>query len=103
MATVISLDKEHVTVVADRFPDKEFTLGKYTWNQIEYLDWEENIIGSYTQIPLKLAWALTVHKSQGLTLESVSVNITRDMQPNMLYVALSRCTSWEGLFVNKLY
>lgn len=103
MATVTSLDKESVTLVADRFPDKEFTLGKYTWNQIEYLDWEENIIGSYTQIPLKLAWALTVHKSQGLTLESVSVNIVRGMQPAMLYVALSRCTSWEGLYVNKLY
>ena len=103
MGTIISLDDEHVTITADRFPDKEFTLGKYTWQQIEYIDWEENIIGTYIQIPLKLAWALTVHKSQGLTLESVSVNITRDMQPNMLYVALSRCTSWEGLYVNKLY
>ena len=104
MATVLHLNDEWaITIVADRFGDKEFVITKYEWNQIEYLDWEENIIGSYTQIPLKLAWALTVHKSQGLTLESVSVNITRDMQPNMLYVALSRCTSWEGLYVNKLY
>lgn len=103
MGTIIDLDDAHVTIVADRFPDKQFELGKYTWNQIEYAEWDEEVIGTYTQMPLKLAWALTVHKSQGLTLESVSVNIVRGMQPAMLYVALSRCVSWEGLYVNKLY
>lgn len=104
MATVLHLNDEWaVTIIADRFGDKEFVITRYEWKQIEYVDWEENIIGTYVQIPLKLAWALTVHKSQGLTLESVSVNVTRDMQPNMLYVALSRCVSWEGLYVNKLY
>lgn len=100
---VVDLDKESVTITCDRFPGKQYTLTKYEWKQIEYVDWEENILGTYTQIPLKLSWAITVHKSQGLTLDSVCVNITRDMQPSMVYVALSRCKTWEGLFVNKLY
>lgn len=59
---------------------------------------ESESVGSFTQYPLKLAWAVTIHKSQGKTFEKVIVDIGRGtFSPGQLYVALSRCTSLEGL------
>ncbi len=58
----------------------------------------ENEIGSFTQLPLKLAWALTIHKSQGLTFSNVVIDIGRGaFSSGQTYVALSRCTSIEGM------
>lgn len=56
-------------------------------------------IGSFTQYPLKLAWAVTVHKSQGLTFEQVTLDLANTFAPGQLYVALSRCISMEGLYL----
>ena len=76
----------------------------YTWKQVRYfynqsrghIDSEE--IGSFTQYPIKLAWAVTIHKGQGKTFEKVIVNFGRGtFTPGQSYVALSRCTSLEGL------
>ena len=74
------------------------------WSNIRYTYDEktrrviEQEIGSFTQLPLKLAWALTIHKSQGLTFSNVVIDIGRGaFSSGQTYVALSRCTSLEGM------
>lgn len=70
---------------------------KYTFNEQEKKI-EEHEIGTYTQFPLRLAWAITVHKSQGLTFKHVKIDFTGGaFAGGQTYVALSRCTSLEGI------
>lgn len=69
---------------------------QYSYNQ-EKKRIEEEVIGTFEQYPLRLAWAITVHKSQGLTFEKVIADLGRAFAPGQVYVALSRCTSFGGL------
>lgn len=69
---------------------------RYTYNQ-KKKKIEEEILGTYEQFPLRLAWAMTVHKSQGLTFEKVIADLGSAFAFGQVYVALSRCTSFKGL------
>lgn len=84
----------------------EVDVEKYTWYNIRYEinkesnQVEENELGSFTHYPLKLAWAVTVHKSQGLTFEKAIIDVADSFAPGQLYVALSRLTSMDGLLLS---
>jgi ATP-dependent exoDNAse (exonuclease V) alpha subunit len=67
--------------------------------KIELIEGRKEIVGSVTYMPLRLAWATTVHKSQGLSLDKVQVNINDRFfgTPGMIYVSLSRARTAEGL------
>ncbi|WP_207428175.1 helix-turn-helix domain-containing protein [Pedobacter sp. SYSU D00535] len=61
---------------------------------------EEKVIGSFIQYPLKLAWAITIHKSQGLTFERAIIDASSSFAHGQVYVALSRCKSFEGMVLS---
>lgn len=74
----------------------EIVVEQYTWRMYHDKGFE---IASVTQYPLRLAWAVTVHKSQGLSLDSAIIDLSQAFTPGMGYVALSRVRSLEGLYL----
>lgn len=73
------------------------------WSNVRYRlnedsgEIEEEVLGSFTQYPIRLAWAVTIHKSQGLTFDRVVIDAGQAFAAGQVYVALSRCTSLEGI------
>ncbi len=101
---VLLLDKDEVVV---HCPDDEYNIvtTHETWENIKYniddntKSINEEKIGSYSQIPLRLAWSITIHKSQGLTFEKAIIDAEDAFAHGQTYVALSRCKSLEGLIL----
>ena len=99
---VTDVSKETVTVQCPNEID-EIVTEYEMWDNINYSindetkELKEEIIGSFKQIPLRLAWAITIHKSQGLTFEKAIIDAEASFAHGQTYVALSRCTSLEGL------
>lgn len=97
------LSKDNITV---RVGSIVYTLEKETWEEIVYTydqdthKVEMKVVSSFTQYPIRLAWALTIHKSQGATYESACIDLTTaTFAAGQLYVALSRCVGLEGLYL----
>lgn len=101
---IILLDKDEVVVHCSE--DEYNIVTTYeTWENIKYniddntKSIKEEKIGSYSQIPLRLAWSITIHKSQGLTFEKAIIDAEDAFAHGQTYVALSRCKSLEGLIL----
>lgn len=87
---IVNCDGEDIYV-----PQETWENTRYTLNKEGKLDQET--LGTFTQFPLRLAWAITIHKSQGLTFEKVMIDAAAAFSSGQVYVALSRCTSLDGI------
>lgn len=116
IGTVLSIDtvtdgntgKDVQVVIVEKKDGNIVHVKPYTWEISKYVFkkgvFEREIIGSFTQMPLILAWAMTIHKSQGKTFDQVVIDLGRGtFVHGQTYVALSRCTTLHGIVLKKKF
>ncbi len=102
---ITGLSSDAIEVRCPGDSDK-ITVEKTTWENIEYAvdpktaEISQKVIGTFSQYPLKLAWAITIHKSQGLTFDRAIIDAQAAFAHGQVYVALSRCRSFEGMVLS---
>jgi ATP-dependent exoDNAse (exonuclease V) alpha subunit len=94
LGEITSIDDELITVKCPN-EKEEIAVSKSTWDNIKYVlndskTLQENTIGTFTQFPIKTAWAITIHKSQGLTFERAIIDAASSFAHGQVFVALSR-------------
>ncbi|MFN3403950.1 MAG: helix-turn-helix domain-containing protein [Cytophagaceae bacterium] len=105
IATIKKIDNNEIYI---SFSGEESVhkIEKETWKNVRYQyekesdSIKEETLGSFKQYPIRLAWAITIHKSQGLTFEKAIIDAGQSFAPGQVYVALSRLTSLEGLVLS---
>jgi len=105
IGAIVKIDEEVIWV---RCPgdEEDIAVGQAEWQNSKYTIDEETkeikelVLGTFSQIPLKLAWAITIHKSQGLTFEKAIIDAKAAFAHGQVYVALSRCKTLEGMILS---
>lgn len=97
LATVIGYEDPNTPVVRIERNKAEVPLPPFQW---ELLDYRGKVLAEFVQVPLKLAYGITIHKSQGLTLDEAVIDCRRIFAPGQAYVALSRVRESSGLYLS---